>query len=258
MQRFKKMLLVPATNEAYSRHLLPSVLPQLANLDVEIRQILENKHLGPDVKLQRYNHLLRRYMKLRDELGVDNVPAQSEDGQQPQGHASPPHQRVPESTILPFSDESILEGIPSRNLKSARLLISYLKRNREISWTKKGEMLIHGEIFPSTHLIDLVHDFSRARKSVAPAAGAIQLARALRRQNVPREGVGNPARWKLVEQHPGALAETARVLAVASPVRNRDSEYQELSDFSGPRAMSTPYRSTWEEQLSIDDPTLLE
>src|SRR5262245_61054845 len=46
---------------------------------------------------------------------------------------------------LPFADETILEGMPSRNLKAARLLLHLIKRNKDLAWNKKGEMIAEGE-----------------------------------------------------------------------------------------------------------------
>lgn len=233
MLHARKMVLVPA-HEDYMRQILPDAVPQLANLDAEIKQILEGRHDSADVKLQRYNQILHRYMKLREkQFEQQDIPPPAPQTQpmarhehlsnEPAGeHALPEHQH--RLQLLPFPDEEILEGIPARNLKSARMLLSYIKRNQTLKWNQQGEMIASGERYPLTHIIDLVHDFSRFRKVAEPAAGATAFAVALRHQNVPRESIGNAKRWKLITERDTLPFDAAHAATTSTPRFHRSVE----------------------------------
>jgi hypothetical protein len=212
MMHSRKMLLVPA-QESYVRQMIPPAVSHLANLDAEMSKILNSNTEPADVKLKNYNQLLRRYMKLQNEqFGAEEEEMQPE-AQRPvqQQHRTvassvgrsrdqiDPGDVTPIPSTLPFSDDSILEGMPAKNMKNARRLLHYLKINPNLSWNRNGEMIFKGERQPQSNIVDLVHDFSRYRVSVTPPSGHLTLAKALRDQNVPRESIGNPARWKMIE-----------------------------------------------------------
>lgn len=257
------MILVPAPTESLTRHMLPPIVPHLANLDTEIQQILSNSKEAPEAKLLNYNQVLRRYMKLRNEMeqnsfssGIhDTKPGELESPIQPRDAVQRNRRTTSASEVdhdgsIPFSDDTILEGIPSRNIKSARLLLNLLKRNNDLTWTRKGEMIDQGQRIINTNIIDLVHDFSRHRRTVEPATGAIRLALLLRKQNAPRESIGNPARWNLI-------IENARLpFELESSLDRSHHTYDE----STPVHTSTPYR-TWIEarpERHADTPAVLE
>lgn len=243
------MMLVPASSDVYVRQMMPSVVPHLVNLDTEIRQILNNNSEAPDVKLREYNQVLKRYMKLREELEVPLPPPppppvrrDQEVRNEEQIHArqEPEAAEIPAGR-LPFDDNTILEGIPSRNVKAARLLLGYLKRNTELSWNENGEMIVNGEQYRNTNIIDLMHDFSRHRKTVPAAIGSLPFAMALKRQNIPRESIGNPARWKLITEDARVPFDVTKMVDVSTSF-DRGSTHDRPNEPS----TSTPYR-TWIE-----------
>lgn len=197
-------MLVPAEQESYMLQMIPPTVPQLANLDNEMSRILNLSNEPADVKLKRYNQVLRRYMHLQDFSTDKEVQLTKEDttppSRRPAVNESLPIAEAPAAPApLPFTDDSILYGIPSRNLNAARQLLHYMKRNNHLKWNEQGEMIVEGERYPSTNIVDLVHDFSRFRKSMNPPAGYLAFARALKTQNVPRETIGNRERWRLLE-----------------------------------------------------------
>lgn len=203
-------MLVPA-HENFLRQIIPPSVPQLANLDAEIGRVLENKEESSDIKLQKYNQILRRYMKLQDDQQPQHQTAQNQQMQERPtvsnrdtntvsgADATAREDESAASSEIPFSDETILQGIPVKNKKAASLLLHHVKRNQHLTWNKKGEMFIDGERHVRTNLIDLIHDFSHFRKTVEPAEGHLGFARSLYYQNVPRESIGNAKRWKLIE-----------------------------------------------------------
>ena len=44
--------------------------------------------------------------------------------------------------------------IPKKFRSKAKMILEYIKDS--ISWTYKGEILIRGEIYPETHIVDLM------------------------------------------------------------------------------------------------------
>lgn len=213
----KKMMLVPAS-DPYAQHMLPPAVPQLVNLDNEIRQILDLANVPADMKLLNYNQVLRRYMKMRNDLMDVQYPAQTPQPPEPQAQheATLSETAAAAAAALPFPDQAILKAIPKKNQLGASLLLDFIKRSKTLSWTDKGEMLVNGHLVPNSNLMDLVSDFSRQRKRIPPA-GAAALASALRSQNVPRECIGNDERWRMIEKTPTRPNIPAFSLGSATP-----------------------------------------
>ena len=239
MMHARKMMLVPA-QEDYVRQMLPPAVPQLTNLDAEIKRILESNNAPADVKLQNYNQVLRRYMKLRD----SEMPLSYQQDEQPRSDKLPTPPAAAPSPItaadsstprpeLPFADDEILSGIPQKSLNSAKLLLTYVKRNRSMSWARNGEMIIGGDRISGSNIVDLVHDYSRFRKTVPEAAGSYLFGQALKNQNIPREAIGNAQRW-LQMNSPSLrfLHSPTYVLTPTQGVRRTP----ELSEYETPRA----------------------
>src|SRR6218665_3524486 len=88
----------------------------------------------------------------------------------------------------------VLETIPKRWRTQATRLLKHIKRNPNVSWNDKGELVLKKTILPKTHVVDLVNDLSRKRTMTPAPAGWKQLANALKKYNIPRELVGNKDR----------------------------------------------------------------
>jgi hypothetical protein len=97
-----------------------------------------------------------------------------------------------------WSDETLLKGLPKNKYKQGALLINHIKHNRYIKISKNGEISVDGRFIPNSHIVDLVHDFTRNRSKVELSTGSLQFATALKKQNIPKEYVGNSERWNLI------------------------------------------------------------
>ena len=53
-----------------------------------------------------------------------------------------------------INENMIIQTIPKKFRSKAKMILEYIKDN--ISWTDKVEMVIRGEIYPETHIADLV------------------------------------------------------------------------------------------------------
>lgn len=244
MMHAKKMMLVPAT-DAYAQQMLPPVVPQLVSLDNEIRQILNSSNLPADAKLLSYQQILRRYMKLQNDFAEPIPPTPREPARSAISQQDPAHTVKGNIPAIPFTDAYILNAVPPKNKNAAALLLDFIKRSQSLDWTARGEMVVDGRLIPNTNIIDLVHDFARSRKRV-PAEGAAELASVLQKQNVPRECVGNEARWRMIEQLKDKTPTTTPVASGASP------RFSTPNAPSSKRQRKRTQRYGWEE---ADDDT---
>ena len=181
MEHTKKMALVPhqlVSSLLAQQHLNPNIA-QLNSLDQQMKAILDDTGVPADLKYKQYNQVLRQYINVRDqELRPTPVPIQEI------------------STRSKRPD--ILEGIPKTHKATARLLLRHIEDTPEIEWNDKQELVIQGNTVPGSNIVDLIHDFSRPRKTVRPATGWHELSEALKKTNVSREAVAN--KWRLQDE----------------------------------------------------------
>ena len=78
--------------------------------------------------------------------------------------------------------------------RKAENLLERVKRQDNLGWNERGELLFNGEVIQRTNKVDLVNDMVRQRKSFQPR-GWREFARALRQDNVPQDLIGNKERW---------------------------------------------------------------
>lgn len=169
------MILVPSelTSEA------KSVDGILENLDSEMMNILRNTDIPVDVKLRQYNQILHRYNMLAN------------------AKHEPYKLDVVEVDNHSISDEEILSGIPKKNEKAAQALWRFVKRINKIQIADNGEVILNGRRITGSNIVDLMHDFSRDRKTHKPAKGSAEFAKVLKAANLPIEYVVNKNRYNL-------------------------------------------------------------
>lgn len=208
MNHAKKMILVPAS-EMYAQQMVPPVVPQLTNLDLEIQQILDTPNVPADMKLSNYNQVLRRYMKMHNDFMDSQFPQPQTTSPQKSQQTSNLSALAPQPGVngaedaqgktLPYPEKHILNAMTQKNRKRAALLLDFLKHSDPLSWADTGEMKVDGKVIPNSNLIDLVSDFTQFRKR-DPVEGASELAGVLKKLNVPRECIGNEERWRLIHK----------------------------------------------------------
>ena len=96
-------------------------------------------------------------------------------------------------TVAPIPAALSLSSVPAMFKKKAEGLLDYIKSSGDISWDDKGQLTIAGQLIEKSHILDLIHDAVRFRKSAERPEGWRQLSSYLHQSNVPRELVGNPA-----------------------------------------------------------------
>ena len=90
-----------------------------------------------------------------------------------------------------LSSDSILSSIPQNIKYKARAILQHIEDNDEnITWNKKGEVIINQNLIPNSHIIDLIKCTLYRYKNVQPE-GLHQFRVALRDSNIPQTLVQN-------------------------------------------------------------------
>lgn len=167
----KKIVLLPK-EATETRRPIDSVLN---GLEREMIDLLD-QNVAADAKLTMYNSLFNRFRKLTSQRN------------------EPYKLQILEPVEQDISDKEILEGIPDTKLSNANLLLKFIQKTPNIQITENGEIIVDGNKIYGSNIIDLVHDLSRQRKTHAPAIGIAEIARALKKANVPIQAIGNKER----------------------------------------------------------------
>ncbi len=177
MEQTKKMILI---DSRVLEKLQESMRDKtLTKLDSTIEDVLRTD-MPDDEKAKKYSASLNKYLAIKDE------PASS----------SPP---VPMPKL--FKEDDILHSVPVNMRGKAAKLLEYMKRNPNIAWSDRGELIYENELVPDSHAVDLVNDLVRKRNSKLPVGWDI-LARALKESNIPRRLVDNDGRWEHMHATP--------------------------------------------------------
>src|SRR6266536_5200758 len=144
MEQTKKMILI---DSRVLEKLQESMRDKtLTKLDSTIEDVLRTD-MPDDEKAKKYSASLNKYLAIKDE------PASS----------SPP---VPMPKL--FKEDDILHSVPVNMRGKAAKLLEYMKRNPNIAWSDRGELIYENELVPDSHAVDLVKDLLRKRTSKLP------------------------------------------------------------------------------------------
>ena len=176
MEHAKKMALVPQNMLQQ-----PTPQPYLNELDEKIALILRDKTVPSDVKAKRYNHALRQYMAFKESDIPEPVSIQIEDKK-------------------PGILDDLVDNIPRQFANKARVLINHVRKNPDISWNARGE-LVHRDItIPHSNALDLIQRFvTPGSKLATPPKGWREFGNSLLLHNAPRSAIMNKALWERIE-----------------------------------------------------------
>ena len=201
----RKMALIPADMASYyaQQQHLPSapILKEMSSLDNQMKDILNNPGMPPELKYKQYFNALQRYDAIHE-----NAYNQHSAPQPP-----PPDipWRKPEKQ-LPVGEEELLQQIPKPQQRGAKLLVNYIKNNPDLSWNEAKELVYKGNRIPHSNIYDLISNASRNRKHAASPRGWRQFTNALIDQNVPEGAIGNVKLWQHIRDHGESQDEAPR------------------------------------------------
>ncbi len=176
-------------------------------LDQEMKAILNQSHLASKEKLVMYNDVLQKYLYFNDKLTQGSSAAPPP----PSSPPATPEKKVETPSAPPLEEEeaaaaadiagtfSVVDATPKPYKNKAKVLLKYLEQNKNVAWSKNGELIYNGKIVPHTHVVDLVQDTLRKRKTHTPH-GWKTFASALKESNVPRDVIGNLDRWEWIQK----------------------------------------------------------
>lgn len=110
------------------------------DLDTEMGAILDNSVLGEKEKWVRYQQMLQRYLKLKDQERQPLKVTMEESKQEASQPAVGLHQEI-------------IESIPKMFKKKAKMLLHRLESSNDMSWDGRGVVSIKGNTIVLTLLI---------------------------------------------------------------------------------------------------------
>jgi len=208
MSSFKKFQLV--SEEELNRLKQKQIAqydPQLraaAFLQSEIDDLLSNKQMDPEHKMQLFQMAQQRFTSLRGKHAMeettlggihsqmdDDVVAPAMPAQQvahlAQGHVTP----GAAAQVLPAEANSLIDFLPRRSQEKAKKLLNELgRRGLQIKEDDGGQMMIADEPIIGSNYQDLMSSLYSARKNFHPP-GQDTFLDALGKVNIPHTLIGN-------------------------------------------------------------------
>ena len=138
MEHTRKMAVIPISmldRLHQQQQLTDAPLAHMSDLDQQMTSIMNDRQLPPDIKLKQYNQVLNRYMTIRENEIRKPVSVQVVGPEQPS------------STKYP-EPYDIIGTMPQNYRNKARTLLESIKRNPDISWNDKDELLYKGNVIP--------------------------------------------------------------------------------------------------------------
>ena len=193
----------------------PSIVESALNkLDQQMQDILNRTDLSSEEKLDQYNQTLHKYLtyeQKREPMKIQVVQSKNTED-------TPTVEQVQENDEV---EEEVIETAPKMLQNKAKLLMKRLKKDPNISWNNRGELVYKGEVVSRSHINDLVQDVLRSRKHHVPH-GWQTFATALKESNTPQDLIGNQDRWQWMQHEPqtttsdGNMASTSSYKSVGS------------------------------------------
>ena len=146
----------------------------LSKLDNVIEEILQSD-LTEDEKVKKYTVALNRYRAIEEY-----------------------EPRVSESLKKEDFESDVIRSVPLAQQYKAKRLLDYLKKDPEIQWSDKGELIHRQNIVQNSNVVDLVSDLLRKNTTGENPEGWQQVADSLSKSNVPKEFILNAKRWRYI------------------------------------------------------------
>ena len=177
------MVLVPEYTlqrlQQQQKILTPPVTQTLRNLDVEMSEILSNKHLDDEEKAKLYNQA-QRYLTFYDQRKaqphhVKLTSSKAEETPLQQEKSDTLTESLPTETSEDTAiEEEVMRSVPKVYKTEARQLLDTFKDNRDVlHWNNKGELLYEDKAISGSRLVDLVNDILRHRKGFEPVGWSV-------------------------------------------------------------------------------------
>lgn len=225
MEHTKKLVLVSpdVLNRVNTSQPVPVGQTKVRELEETLSQLLNDSHLDDASKMKRYSDVLQRLMVYDNKV------------------KEPPTIRVLLEPAPVLSDENkstsrkeeiereIVDSVPkAMRTKAAQLVRKISSSDGALNWNDAGELVVKDQVVKGSHMVDLINDAVRRRKSVRPT-GVEEFTKGLAQLNTPRELIGNPDRWRDITQWMNAAeADTPPSASIDSEKGDNDVRGNEL------------------------------
>ncbi len=146
---------------------------QVSTLDQEMRRILDDPSLPAEIKFKMYNQALHQHNEIKAESRKPvEIPIKEVKG------AKKPR--------LPL--ERMMKGIPDKKSEQAAILADFLQQHTLLN--DRNELIVNNSPLPGSNITDLFHYATRDLIR-PPPPGWEEFYAMLKRENVPREAIGN-------------------------------------------------------------------
>ena len=237
MEHTKKMYLVPRELlQLIEEKRIQQVAPltrKVGALNQQLEETLQRSDLAPDKHVKLFDQQAQRWQTYQEK---QNQPLPRTLSVIPQDKTKGTDSSEMGGSNLSKDSmvEDVLESIPKAMKVKAKWLLQRIKRSDAMGWNDKGELVMEGSPVQGTHLVDLINDVVRKRKTTPSATGWQEFAEGLRRLHVPQEVVGNSDRWDyiMMKTHPSQTlsSKDAQLASLSRTKKKRKaSKHQEVS-----------------------------
>lgn len=163
---------------------------KVSRLDEKMQEILSRTDLDEYSKAKLYQEILQQYLEVKKKLNIA-TPVQMLANDGTQVSQTTPLQNTPSPNTNGLRD-FIIESLPKNSRRKANQLWDTLSRDPDMTWDDKGQMVIHGQVIPGSHAVDLFKDTLlkvRPKNYITPR-GAELFRKQLMELNVPRHLTG--------------------------------------------------------------------
>ena len=209
MQHARKMVLVPhdvaQQLHASHQHSLAPTYQGLDGLDEQMQGILRRRDIPVDERVKLYQQALLSYVNMHQKL---NQPMAVKVETTPYPSATETTRLAAGGTDAAGAQSSatswvqkVAESVPKTFRKKAEQLVTLVEEapSRVLRFNEAGELVVGGQRIEGTHVIDLINDMLRKRKSFNPH-GWQKFAHALATLRPPQELIGNEDRWRFMQR----------------------------------------------------------
>ena len=187
----KKFLLVPPSTQS------SPLMQKLSKLDEEMKGVLDRRDLDDFSKATAYSQVLGRYLGVKEQLDMPTpIPLVEETSMKTQHRVSP---SIPSSPIINSdrikSDDIHVTLFPKSLRNRALHLLNHIRKQQDMSWNERGDLVIDDKPIFGTHIVDLVDNVIRGNHKRPDPPGVDTFVQALQKSNVPQSLMGNKDRF---------------------------------------------------------------
>ena len=208
MQHARKMVLVPhdVARQLHTSHhnTMTPTYEGLDGLDEQMQSIIRRRDIPIDERVKLYQQALLGYVNMHQKLKQPMaVKVETMDISPEERNASAQSSNVgrAQTDRAPSWVHRVAESVPKTLKKKAEQLVQLVEHapSNVLRFNEAGELIVGDRRMEGTHIVDLINDVLRKRKSFHPRGWEI-FARALATLHPPQELIGNEDRWRYMQK----------------------------------------------------------